>query len=173
MRSGGEAQTGQAPTAEDIDDANHEVLSNPRFAGAAALGSCTAALAADGVFECTGFTADVSYECATAGQEPGASLATSTAAYACQADGTMNGVFTGGNYPDPAVHQVSSVDLVVVNAITALPTGVAVKSNFATGAVRSAVASTCVVTAVDVVTCFGYAVSSGYACPVGAAAPVH
>ena len=172
--SGGEAQIGQPPSTEDINDANAEVLSNPRFAGTAALGSCTATLTVNGAFECTGFTADIGYECATAGQEPVASLATSTAAFACLVDGTMNGVFTGGNYPDPTVNQVSSVDLALVNALTvlALPAGVAAKSDFAIGAVSSTLTSTCVVTAVDTVTCFGYNVSSGYACPVSAAPPM-
>ena len=169
--SGGEAQIGEPPSTEDINDANAEVLSNPRFAGTAALGSCTATLTVNGAFECTGFTADIGYECATAGQEPVASLTTSTAAYACQSDGTMNGVFTGGNYPDPTVNQVSAVDLAVVNAITALPTGVVAKSDFATGAVSSALASTCVVTAANVVTCFGYTLQATYQCSVGATAP--
>jgi hypothetical protein len=62
--SGGEAQMYEAPTAEDIQDANDEVLTNVLFAGSAASGTCTANQTANGNFSCTGFTADIGYECA-------------------------------------------------------------------------------------------------------------
>jgi hypothetical protein len=170
--SGGEAQAGEAPTTEDMQDANDEVLFDELFAGSAAFETCTTTQTADGAFTCTGFTADVGYECATAGAEPVASLTTSTdPVFACQTDGTMTVVLSGGNYADPAQNQVSSADIVVVNALS-LPTGVAPKTDFLAGEVRSSLNSTCVVTAADTVMCFGYALSAGYICPASAAAPV-
>jgi len=167
--SGGEAQTGGTPTAEDVDDANDAVLTNVVFAGTA---SCSTAATANGAFVCTGFTADIGYKCSTAGAAPVASLTSSTPTSACLPDGTLKAVFSGGNYPTPTTNQVSSADMGLVNALTSLAAGISAKSDFATGAVSTSVSGTCVVTAANTVTCYGYALSSGYVCPAGASVPV-
>jgi hypothetical protein len=170
--SGGEAQMGEAPTAEDLQDANDEVLSNEQFAGTAASETCTHTQTADGAFTCTGFTTDIGYKCAAIGATPIASLATTSApTFACRSDGTGNVVLTGGNYPATS-NQVSSPDVAFVNALSNLPNGVAAKSDFLAGTPNSILPSTCVVTDVNTVTCRGYTLSSGFVCPASAAAPV-
>jgi hypothetical protein len=150
--TGGVVQLGGAPTAEDVVDANDEVLSNVLYAGTATCAVATA----NGAFSCTGFTADIGYKCADANAVPVGSLTGAAApTLSCQADGTMKAVFSGANYPTVANNQVSSADLAIVNALASLATGVPVKTDFKTGAVSTSAAGTCVVTAANEVTCFG------------------